>query len=73
MTKKECMLRLVGDAQKAVFRLLWNKKTMRAKDIIAHTDIQSGTVNKAIQSLITKGFVERVDYGLYRISDTVTK
>jgi len=73
MNKKECLIRLSGEVQVAVFKLLWKKKIMRSRDIIKELKIISGTISKALKSLIEKGFVEKVACGLYKISDNVTK
>ena len=73
MTKKEWVMRLSGESQKAVFNVMAQKKLLRSKDLVARLGYPSSTVNKCLLSLIEKGMVEKVERGLYRFIAEFTK
>ena len=73
MTKKEWMMRLSGESQKAVFNVMAQKRLMRSKDLVAKLGFPSSTINKCLLSLIAKGMVGKVERGLYELSAEVTK
>jgi len=73
ITSKEIELNLQGEAQKAVWSLMWANIEMRSSHLMKKTGRRPDVINHVLTKLIDIGAIERVSRGIYKVCDNVVK